>query len=351
MKRFWPAVLLGVLLLSALFPAAGLAQQNLPQHRALRWLQTQQAADGGFSNGASAESSLSVTADAIVAIVSGGENPRQWRNNGRTPVDFLKAQVGAGSTDGAGQAAKAALAVVAIGDNPRSVAGVDLLSLIQNSYDPTTGYGEGPFDTALAILAIHAAGAQINPGALGTLLGYRLADGSYSFNGDRSPGAGDSNTTAMVVQALVAAGASPSDVQPSLAYFKAVQNDDSGWTYQKPSPYGEATDANSTALVAQALLASGQNLADWGDPIRPLLALQQDDGGFAFNHDTPQSNVLATVGVVPALGGITLANVPVLPSEDVPASGPDIPITLLVIGLLIVLFIIAAVANRTSSRP
>lgn len=350
MKRLWPAMVLAVMLSAALFPAAGMAQQNLPQHRALQWLESQQTADGGFSNGASAEGSLSVTADAIVAIVSGGENPRQWRNNGHTPVDFLEAQVGAGGTDGAGQAAKAALAVVATGDDPKSVAGVDLLSLIQNDYDPDTGYGQGPFDTALSILAIHAAGGQINPGALGILLGYRLADGSYSFNGDQTPGAGDSNTTAMVVQALVAAGASPSDLQPSLSYFKSSQNDDSGWTYQKPSPYGEATDANSTALVAQALLASGQNLADWGDPIRPLLALQQDDGGFAFNQDTPQSNVLATIGVVPALGGITLVNIPVLPSENEPASGPDVPITLLVIGLLAVLFIIAAIANRTSNR-
>lgn len=351
MKRFWPVVMLGVMWVAAFSPAAGLAQQNIPQQRALRWLQSQQAADGGFSNGSSPGSSLSVTADAIVGIVSGGEDPRQWRDSGHTPVDYLKAQVGAGGTDGAGQAAKAALAVVAIGDDPRSVAGVDLLSLIQNNYDPSTGYGQGPFDTALAILAIHAAGGQINPGALGVLLGYRLADGSYSFNGDRTPGAGDSNTTAMAVQALVAAGASPSDLQPSLSYFKSAQNDDSGWTYQKPSPYGETTDANSTALVTQALLASGQNLADWGDPIRPLLALQQDDGGFAFNQDTPKSNVLATIGVVPALGGITLADVPSLPSENEPSSGPDVPITLLVIGLLAVLLVIAAIANRVASRP
>jgi len=100
--------------------------------------------------------------------------------------------------------------------------------------------------------------------------------------------------------ALIAAGAK-NQIEPSLEYFRAVQNDDAGWTYQKPSQFGEATDANSTALVIQALIAAGQNLENWKNPRQALLSLQQADGAFLFNAATPGDNLLATVQAIPAL--------------------------------------------------
>jgi hypothetical protein len=131
----------------------------------------------------------------------------------------------------------------------------------------------------------------------------RLEDGSFAFNGDLTPGGGDSNTTALVVQALAAAGAAEG-IAPSLGYFRQTQNPDGGWTYQKPNAFGEETDANSTALVIEALLAAGEDLAEWGDPIGALLSLQQESGAFAFNASTPGDSMLATAQAIPALAGV-----------------------------------------------
>lgn len=182
------------------------------------------------------------------------------------------------------------------------------------------------------------------------LLSYRLPDGSFSFNGDPTPGSGDSNTTALVAQALVAAGAGADSLAPSLAYFRAKQNPDGGWTYQKPSPYGEATDANSTSLVLQALLAAGESPADWGDPVRSLLALQTGDGGLAFNAETPGDNLLATVQAIPALAGVSLAQPPELtPPAGGGGTQAPFPLVVVVLEILVILLVGAAIANRRGS--
>ncbi|NTV97469.1 MAG: hypothetical protein HGA75_19005 [Thiobacillus sp.] len=91
------------------------------------------------------------------------------------------------------------------------------------------------------------------------------------------------------------------EAAPSLAYFRLVQNADGGWTYQKPSAFGEDTDANSTALVIQALVAAGEDLAGWNDPEQALLALQVPSGAFIFNAASSSENLLATVQAMPAL--------------------------------------------------
>ncbi|MEX0788679.1 MAG: hypothetical protein WD040_07765, partial [Anaerolineales bacterium] len=164
-------------------------------------------------------------------------------------------------------------------------------------------------------------------GALGGLLAARLEDGSYAFSGDRTPGSGDSNTTAIAVLALLALG-EDEEAAPSLAYFRSSQNEDGGWTYQKPGAFGEETDANSTALVILALAASGEDLSSWGDPVATLLTLQQPDGSFAFSASTPGGNLLATVQAIPALAaaaGQPVRPTPTPSSSPVPATKTALP--------------------------
>jgi hypothetical protein len=298
--RHWRVIAL--LVAGLAWPASAGAQAPAdPLQAAAGWLRTQQQADGGFSNGFAPGSDPATTADAVVAIVAAGENPSTWNAGGPSALEFLKSVVGSGSAAGPGAAAKFALAAVAAGENPRAFGGVDLIGEILAGYSGDTGiFGGGPYDSALCIQALTAAGEPLPEGAIDGLLATRLAEGAFSFNGDPTPGTGDSNTTAMAVIAMMAAGRSDV-VAPSLAYFRATQNQDGGWTYQKPSAFGEDTDANSTALVLQALVAAGEDPAEWKDPRGALLGLQVPSGAFLFNAVSSSENLLATVQAMPAL--------------------------------------------------
>ncbi len=292
-------------------PLLAAAQSDVQS--ALAWLRSQQMSDGGFSNGFSEGSDFGTTADAVVAIASAGEDPSTWKRGDGSPIDYLAAH--AADVDDPGVAAKVALAAVAAGLDPRAFGGADLIGKILEGFDPGTGFfGGGPYDSALAILALRAAREPVAPEAVEGLLAARQSDGAYSFNGDPTPGTGDSNTTGLVVQALLVAGAGGEAV-PSLAYFRRAQNADGGWTYQKPSAFGEDTDANSTALGLEALLAAGQDLAAWGHPERALQALQLENGALMFNAVTPGENLLATVQAIPALANVDLTDVALLPSR------------------------------------
>ena len=279
---------------------------------ALGWLRSQQNPDGGFSNGFTEGSDPGATADAVVAIASAGQDPSSWLQSGVSPLDYLDRY--AGNADSPGQAAKLALASVAAGRNPRAVGGVDLIANIVAGFDPATGFfGGGPYDSALSVLALRSAQEPLPAGAISGLLAARQPDGTYSFIGDMTPGSGDSNTTALAVQALLIAGQG-AEVLPSLAYFRRAQNGDGGWTYQKPSAFGEDTDANSTALVIQALLSAGQDLAAWGDPARALRGLQGASGALAFQAAAPGDNLLATVQAIPAMADVDLTDLARLPA-------------------------------------
>jgi hypothetical protein len=321
---------------------AGAQAATDPVQAALDWMRTQQQPDGGFSNGFAPGSDPGATADAVLAIAAAGGNPSEWMSGGKNPLDALQAALGAGAVGGAGAVAKLALATKAAGLDVHSFGSVDLTARILEDYSAATGmFGSGPFDSALAIQALVAGSTDLPVGAIDGLLAKRLADGTFSFNGDLTPGAGDSNTTAVVVLALIAAG-EPQAAAPSLETFRAVQNDDGGWTYQKPSAFGEATDANSTALVIQALRAAGEDLSEWNDPASALLTLQQPSGAFAFNAAAPADNLLATVQAIPALVRV---------SDGKAASTSSAPWTTIAVGAAVVglLAILAAVVLRRRS--
>ncbi len=301
------------------------AQADTALEAALAWLASAQRPDGGFSGASPDASDAGTTADVVAGMAAGGVDPRSWTNMDRSPLDFLQeaATASQGFSGTPGVAAKVVLAVQAAGEDPRQFGEHDLVASVLAGFDPATGlFGGGPFDSALALAALDAAGEAIPEGAVEGLLAARLDDGSYSFNGDMTAGAGDSNTTAMAVLALVEV-ARPDEVTASLEYFRGVQNEDGGWTYQKPSAFGEETDANSTALVMSALGAAGEIWTEWGDPLSALLALQQPDGSFAYNASTPGANLLATVQTIPALAAAAQQPVPATETASPTAPPPS----------------------------
>jgi hypothetical protein len=249
-------------------------------------------------------------------------------------------------------AAKVTLAAVAAGQDPRTFGGASLVEVILAGFDAKTGFfGGGPYDSALAILALQAAGEPLSATAVNGLAAARQPDGSYSFNGDMTPGAGDSNTTSLAIQALLISGAGD-EAAPSLDYLRHAQNADGGWTYQKPSAFGEDTDANSTALGIEALLAAGQDLAAWGHPERALQSLQMASGAWMFNPATPSENLLATVQAIPAASGVDLTDVALLPGQWGAEAGRGLSqgVVVATLALIVVLLLATAIVTRPS-RP
>jgi hypothetical protein len=343
-------VIAGLLLLGA--AQAALAAPDDASDNALQWLAAKQSTDGGFSNGFTPESDIGATADAVVAIASARQDASAWRKGGASPLDYLAAQATAGNVNGAGVAAKVKLAALATGQDPKRFGGADLIAAINADLNPTTHiYGTGLFDQALALLALSNAGQPLPEGVVAALVNGQAEDGSWSFSGDQTPGAGDTNTTSMAVQALIAAG-ERAPVAKALDYFKKIQNPDSGFTYQKPSEFGEDTDANSTALVIQALLAAGERPENWAvggkDPMAALMALQQPSGAFSFNATLADENALATIQAISALNRVTFVEVRQLGSGNAQAALPWA--ALAVVGLAVVAlggaWVVRSRANR-----
>ncbi|HEU5421937.1 MAG TPA: prenyltransferase/squalene oxidase repeat-containing protein [Nitrolancea sp.] len=274
---------------------------------AVAWLRQQQQPDGGFA-GLNGKTDPSTTADVALALSAAGVDPAGVATSGKSVLDFLRANA-AGYGASTGGAAKLALAAEAAGLDPRSFGGTDLIGKLQSAYDAKTGlYDAQVYVDGLAVLALHGAGASLGTDAVKGLTSHQAADGSWAFDGDTAPGKGDSNTTAIVLQALVAAGASGSPaIQHGIAYMTSARTPDGAYVSQPGQENPPVGDANSTALAIESLLATGQSIdsPSVSAALTALRALQNPSGAFAYRPDAKQDNLLATVQAIPALAGWT----------------------------------------------
>jgi len=309
-------ILIITVLLSALatFAAPVLAGDTIDE--ALNWLKSKQQADGGFGTGFSEGSDLGATCDVVLAVVAAGRDPSQWTSSeGNSPLDYLHSQVASGKPEAIGLKAKVTLALLYTRLDPADFAGRDLILQLQSAYDEETGsYGGNILDQALVMVALFDAGQPVPEKAAQFLLNHQTDDGAWALFGDTAAGTGDTNTTALAIQALLITG-HRDDIGEAFAYFRRVQNDDGGFPYQAPSEYGTDTDANSTAYVLQALLAADEPLGLWAstgtDPLGALVALQDPDtGAFFWKGSVPSANLLATAQAIPAIAGHAFVNIP-----------------------------------------
>ena len=303
---------------------------------ALDYLKTQQNADGGFGSGFSPDSTLSSTADVVLAITATGADPVTFDRGGNTPLTYLASRAPSAAT--AGELAKLILAVVAAGENPRQFGGIDSVAKLEDLIG-TGGKIGTETDTfvshTLAVLALASAQRPIPGTAVELLRATQQESGGWAWDGSVATAA-DTNTTAFAVQALLAAGeaADGDAVTKALAYYRSIQNDDGGWPYQNPSDFGTATDANSTAVTIQAILAAGQDPAgaEWTategkTPVAALEALQNDSGAFAWQATASDDNLLATVQALPAVVGKAFPFATLNVGEAVAATPTSLPET------------------------
>jgi hypothetical protein len=300
------------LVLAALLIGAVPALAAVDTTAALDYLRAQQNTDGGFGSGFSPDSTIASTADVVQAIIAAGGSPAAFDQNGRTPLTYLSTSAPSAAT--AGDLAKLILAAIAAGENPREFGGVDSVAKLGSMIGANGRIG-GDKDTfvshILGVIALASAQRPIPATAVTQIKDAQQDSGAWAWDGS-SATAADTNTTAFAVQALVAAGepANSNAIANALAYYESIQNEDGGWPYQNPSDYGTATDANSTSVAIQAIVAAGQDPASakWttttgSTPISALESFQNPSGAFAWQLAMPDDNLLATVQALPALAG------------------------------------------------
>ncbi len=277
------------------------------------WLRGQVRADGGFAGFGDA-SDPGATADAVVALAAAGIHPATVPSSDTAdPLTWL-GDAAAGVED-AGVLAKVALAFAAAGRPLPD----GLLDTIEQSADATTGvYGPSFYGHLLAVLALAANDADVPDAAIDAIPAGQAEDGSWGFTGDPA-GAGDSNTTALAIQALARLDAAPDAMTAGLAYLATLRDPNGAVAYDTTSLAGGG-DANSTALAIQAVVAAGEDPSSWqgGDLIAALRAFQNPSGAFQFQPAMPDDSLLATVQAIPALLGEPL---PVRPIAAAGATG------------------------------
>ena len=346
--RFSPGALLATLLMVAALlvapaiahaqeatPAASLAASPAedPLAAASAWLRAQQDASGGFP-GYSGEVDPGATIDAVLALSAAQESDPEAAATLAAAVAYLETEGLPYSQTGAGQAARLALAAIAGGRDPRAFGGVDLLAAI--AAVPTTTvehpipgiYGDDLYDHALALIALAAAGETVPDSALQPFRDMQNDAGGWAFDGSTDAAAADSNTTALVIQALAATGRGDDHmVEDGLAFLRTLlAPDGSGFAYGPAAPL--VADANSTALAVQALIAAGQDPAspEWGNAARALASFQLPDGGLRYLASDEEPNLLATLQAIPALAGMPLPVATACAAGETPEEDGCVPL-------------------------
>lgn len=277
---------------------------GLAASAALQWLHQRQADDGSYGHNAGA------TLDVVLSLAAGNQDPAGWISvAGNSPLDFLhdSGPTFAGFSPAA--AGKLALGVAAADQDPLDFAGLNLAISLTQRYNPATGaFGDNNQDQSLAMLGLRAAGEAIPAAAAQRLADTANAAGGWGWTAGQPS---DVDSTSMALQALIAAGQPPTAtaVLGGLAYLRDVQltNDDGGFAHSPDLAWGTESNTNSSAMAIQAILAAGQDplSAAWSvgatQPISYLLGQQQPDGGFAWVD--PPSDPFATQQVVPGLTG------------------------------------------------
>ena len=279
------------------------ATSTLAAGKVLAALAATQARNGSYGSTGS-------DVETLLALAANGQRTRDWRAGPyagslwsaliRGSADFVK-------RDAIGPSAAGKLAVGVAADD--MCWPLDTLTPA-DFYSPTLGaYSVHPGVNAWAILGAAAFEDDIPAPAVDALKASAAPDGGWEW----MTGFGaDTNSTAVAVQALLAAGepVTSTAIISGVAFLRRAQNDDGGFGYDPAGAAEYGSDANSTAYALQALYALGEDPGgeawargpDGATPIDFLLSAQLDDGAVEWQPGSG-ANLLATQQAVPALLG------------------------------------------------
>ena len=187
-------------------------------------------------------------------------------------------------------------------------------------------YEQGLALQALGVAGVR--GGSRLAAAVHYLVDQQCADGGWSFTAQATDTCvvsatdftgPDTNSTAQAVQGLAAQGAvTPAVASGALGFYAAGQDADGGWSYY-PSSAGapQSTDPDSTAFVIQALVALGRSpsgpdfVHGSADPVSALLAFQLTSGpgagAFESSYAPGSPDVTASFQATAAVAGVSFA--------------------------------------------
>jgi hypothetical protein len=275
------------------------APQAVAAANALAWLHSQQdAPTGGYGDG------LGGAVEVMLALGANDEEIGSWRpvTGTRTLADFVRLRATRYSRQGVAEAGKLAVAAIASGGcrTVRSLQPAAFFSETLGVYAPDSGFN------AWGILGTLALSQTVPPSAVDALVAQQQPNGGWEWQ----PGFGtDTNTTAVAVQTLVAAGypVTATEVVSGLAFLKSAQVAGGGFLYDPATPDNGA-DANSTAYALMTLSATGEDAGgeQWSvegsTAVDFLRSLQLPDGSLEWQAGTGP-NLLATAQAVTAMMG------------------------------------------------
>lgn len=263
------------------------------------WLSGRQAADGSLP-GAGAR--VDEVAEAAASIASTGTHAEDV-----SEAMQLVARRGPAQATRGGQAGRLVAGIRASGRDPRRLGGHDFVAHLNGFYDATTGrYDSQVFAHGLAVLGLVAGGEAVPEGAVRYLSVNQCNDGGFGHEPGCIQGA-DTDTTAIVVAALIATGSKPGNaaVAKARSWLVAARNAEGGFGDRAGAP----TNANSTGLALSAIAALGErpDAAPWpagsSTAIDALLRLQAPGGGFRYTAGG-EPDGYATVQAIPGLLGL-----------------------------------------------
>ena len=320
--RNFVVCVMALAVVSAVPQAAGAVSAS--RQRALEgssYVVGQQRANGSIC----AFSCIGSTADAVTALVAARTAPGVVKD----ALAYLRRQIERGHVTGLGLRAKVAMAAEAGGANPRAFGGLNLVRAITDVEGVDGRYGDAAvFDQAFAMLALQGAGTDPSADAESWLEAAQCDDGGWQYDAPPSasddahcfdssipdPGdffTSDSNTTSLAIQVLQTG----TDVDEALAFLPTLRDGTAGWGYSQGYP----TDVNSTALVIQAYVAAGTAVPAGG--FATLRTSQLDCGAWPYQPGGGD-DIGATIG---AILGILRQPLPVPPlsaTRPVPSMPP-----------------------------
>lgn len=246
-----------------------------PLGQSADYLESRRGADGGVSEpGGRADAAL--TSWTILALRAVGRDP------GRSAREYVRAAPPEDVT-------QTALRALAIDDE-------QLLTRLEAERRPDGRIGALVNSTAWSVLALRGAGRPAGVATVRYLIRQQRTNGGWPWH---PRGAPDSNDTAIVMQALRAAGVRGRPLARGARFLRNLQAKDGGFRLVR----GREPDAQSSAWAIQGLLAAG--VKPGRSAYRYLAGLRRADGSYRYSRRHAVTPVWVTAQVLPALAGKT----------------------------------------------
>jgi energy-coupling factor transport system substrate-specific component len=283
---------------AALVPAS--AQAASSPLRAARYLASAQNSDGGWGFSGGSRTTAVATSWTIIGLAAAGYDPLSVRRRGRSPSALLRGWAVRARTTA--DIERTALALAAAGLSP-STGG--LMTRLVRSQRADGSFAGMINLTSYGLLALRASGRSARSRSVRKAAWWitRRQNRDGGFNFARRGGASSIDDTAGALQAIAAAGLRRgSAAQRAGRYLAARQNGDGGYPLM---PSGRS-NAQSTALAVQALVAAGRNpdrqrRRGARSPLSYIRALQSSRGSIRYARSSTATPVWVTSQSLAAL--------------------------------------------------